>query len=86
MPSERIQRQIGRLLDEAEQALIVGDWALGQTLLRRALAFDPQSADAQALLEVAERGLAQASSAEFPLPEGEGQGEGPPKHQHHRQV
>jgi len=76
MPSERIQRQIGRLLDEAEQALIVGDWALGQTLLRRALAFDPQSADAQALLEVAERGLAQASSAEFPLPEGEGQGEG----------
>jgi len=63
MPSERIQRQIDRLLDEAEEALSAGDWPLGQTLLRRVLARDPESSDANALLEVAERGLTQVSSA-----------------------
>jgi tetratricopeptide (TPR) repeat protein len=59
MPSERVQRQIDQLLDEAEQSLRNGDWLQGRTLLQRVLTFDPESADAQALLAVAERGVAQ---------------------------
>ena len=30
MPSERIQRRIDRLLDEAEQAVAAQDWALAK--------------------------------------------------------
>ncbi len=57
MPSERIQRQVDRLLDEAEEALGRRDWS---TVLERAvdaLALDPENADARGFLDAAERAL-----------------------------
>src|SRR6266508_288606 len=57
MPSERVQRQIDRLLDEAEAAVAEGDWALVLARSQQALILDPENADAQAFLAAAERGL-----------------------------
>jgi hypothetical protein len=65
MPSERVQRQIDRLLDEAEQASASEDWSLVQQRSKHVLTFDPENADAVALLAAAERGL-QDSSAHQP--------------------
>ena len=58
MPSERVQRQVDRLLDEAEAALADRDWARVRTLAEDALALDPDNADARGLLQGAERRLA----------------------------
>jgi len=58
MASERLQRQIDRLLDEAEEAISGFDW---DALLQRAqavLAMDPENRDAIAFLATAERALA----------------------------
>jgi len=81
MPSERVQRQIDRLLDEAEQAIRASDWALVRGRCEQVLRLDPGNADAAEYLAAAQR--APASQQEerpfsFPLPEGEGQGEGQP--------
>jgi hypothetical protein len=57
VPSERVQRQIDRLLDEAEQAVSTLDWALVRDKSQTALAFDPDSADAGEFLAAAERAL-----------------------------
>jgi hypothetical protein len=57
MPSERVQRQIDRLLDEAEAAVAQADWALVQARCQQALILDPENADALAFLTAAERGL-----------------------------
>src|SRR5579871_1294384 len=59
MPSERIQRQIDRLLDEADAAASSGDWVQVQALCRRVLTLDPASDDAAGYLAAAERGLQQ---------------------------
>ena len=62
MVSERIQRQIDRLLDDAEQSFIQRDWA---TLLDRAqdvLLLAPDSQDALAFQEAAQRALGSTSS------------------------
>ena len=59
MAGERLQRQIDRLLDEAEEAITRFDW---DALFQRAqavLAMDPENRDALAFLataEVAEQG------------------------------
>ena len=45
--SERVQRQIDRLLDEIEQASESEDWETVRNRARRPLAFDPENADAQ---------------------------------------
>src|SRR5688572_21547487 len=68
MTSERIQRQIDRLLDAAETALAASDWVEVGRLASDALRLDPENADARALLEAATRdaganGAAPASSA-----------------------
>jgi serine/threonine protein kinase len=55
MPSERIQRQIDALLDEAEQAVRQSDWALVRSRAEQVLAFDPENADALAFGLAAER-------------------------------
>ena len=55
MPSERVQRQIDRLLDEAEQAVAKSDWALVRDRAQNVLRLDPQNADALAYLAAAER-------------------------------
>jgi hypothetical protein len=57
MPSERVQRQIDRLLDEAEAAAAQQQWALVRRHAEHALTFDPENADAQDLLRAAARGL-----------------------------
>ncbi len=57
MASERLNRQIERLLDEAEQGFADRDWALVRQRARDVLAFDPGNTDAQAFLTGAERAL-----------------------------
>ena len=46
MTSERIQRQIDRLLDEAEQALAQLDWSTLRDRSQAVLAVDPENGDA----------------------------------------
>ena len=43
MASNRLQRQIERLLDEAEQALTDRDWDVVRLRARDVLAFDPEN-------------------------------------------
>src|SRR5437016_6173209 len=71
MLSERVQRQIDRLLDEAEEAAARKAWGLVRERCEHVLTFDPESADARALLSAAERGLAQpVGSAAVVTPHG----------------
>ena len=55
MASERVQRQIDRLLDEAEEAVGRSDWDLVRDRAGNALRFDPDNADARAFLVAADR-------------------------------
>ena len=57
MPTERIQRQIDRLLDEAEAALASEDWAAVASCARRVLALDPDDEDGKTYLAASERAL-----------------------------
>jgi len=58
MPSPRVQRQIDRLLDEAEQAIVVHDWIQVQALAREVLSLDPENQDGAGFLASADRMLA----------------------------
>jgi hypothetical protein len=55
--SERVQRQIDRLLDEAEAAVVGRDWQKVHQAATDALTLDPDNSDARALAAAAERGL-----------------------------
>ncbi|MEE8465928.1 MAG: adenylate/guanylate cyclase domain-containing protein, partial [Dehalococcoidia bacterium] len=55
MPSERIQRQIDRLLDENEEAISNQDWTLVGERARSVLRLDPDNQDALSYLAAAER-------------------------------
>ena len=55
MASERVQRQIDRLLDEAEEAIGRSDWNLVRDRASNALRFDPDNADALAFLAAADK-------------------------------
>lgn len=55
MTSERIQRQVDRLLDEAERAVTESDWPLVLARCDQVLALDPQNPDAHAYRAAAER-------------------------------
>jgi hypothetical protein len=57
MPSERVQRQIDRLLDEAEQAITQSDWALVTARCPQMLALDRETGDAHAYLAAAARAM-----------------------------
>src|SRR5215210_7672874 len=57
MPSERIQRQIDRLLDEIDAAASERSWATVRDLAQHVLTFDPDNAEAHAFLDAAERGV-----------------------------
>src|ERR1700674_2520043 len=63
MTSERVQRQIDRLLDEAESALAGRNWPRVRDLANDALALDPANADACAFIEAAERAGATSDRA-----------------------
>jgi len=54
MPSERVQRQIDRLLDEAEEAISRYDWEAVREAEHAVLAIDPENADAITYLASAE--------------------------------
>jgi hypothetical protein len=62
MPSERVQRQLDRLLDEAEQAFARQEWSKLEHLAKQALALDQESVDAQAFAKAASEMLGGASS------------------------
>ncbi len=69
MASERIQRRIGLLLDEADEAVAQGDWALVRDCSRKALVIDPENQEALTFLAIAERGLeTQDTSSLEPAP------------------
>jgi class 3 adenylate cyclase len=57
MPSERVQRQIDRLLDEAEQRIAEQHWSDVRDLAQHVLTIDPENADGREFLAMAERGL-----------------------------
>ena len=65
MPSERIQRQIDRLLDEAEAAFARREWAAVRDCAQDILKLDPENSDALTFLSAAQRGLAIAPAAAF---------------------
>jgi hypothetical protein len=55
MTSDRLQRRLERLLDEAEQALDCEDWRRVRAAARGVLDLDPSNNDAQVFMEIAER-------------------------------
>ena len=57
MASERIQRRIERLLDEADLALDQGDWVLVTDRAGKVAALDPDNSDAKTFLAAANRAL-----------------------------
>ena len=58
MASERLQRQIDRLLDEAEEAIPRLDWEVVRARAQAVLAIDCDNGEGRAFLDVAERALA----------------------------
>ena len=56
MVSERMQRQIDRMLDEAEEALSTNDWQVVRQRAQAVLAIEPGNADVLALHLAAEIG------------------------------
>ena len=58
MVSERVQRRIDRLLDDAEEAADRHDWAKVIEVSEGVLAVDPDNPDANALIEIARRAAA----------------------------
>ena len=66
MPSERVQRQIDRLLDDAEAALAESQWFTVAEKSRAVLAIDEGNEDAAAYLKMAEANLGVASAVLAP--------------------
>ena len=60
MPSERVQRKIDSLLDEAEAAITRKEWKVVRDRAEAALALDRENADATHYLEAAQFGLKSA--------------------------
>ena len=57
MPSERVQRRVDRLLDQAEEAADSREWPIVLECVDSTLALDPGNEDAQAFREMAEAGM-----------------------------
>jgi tetratricopeptide (TPR) repeat protein/Cdc6-like AAA superfamily ATPase len=57
MPSERVQRRIDALLDEADAAISDADWPRARERAEAALAFDPDNTDAREYHDAAARML-----------------------------
>ena len=57
MASERLQRHIERLLDEADQAIVQRQWDVVRERAQDILAIDPENSDGLAFLASAERAL-----------------------------
>src|SRR6266545_4484093 len=77
--SERIQRQIERLLDEADKAFTVRDWAALLDSANDVLSLDSENSEARTYLAAAERNLGGAKAAASPSTEqAEAQGSSSP--------
>jgi thioredoxin-like negative regulator of GroEL len=63
MASDRIQRQLDRLLDEAEEAMANDDWATVSSRAKAVLAIDPDNRDGQVYLAASERSLGTSAAA-----------------------
>ena len=63
MASERIQRQIDRLLDGAEGAFAKRDWTVVRDNALDVIGLDPDNQDALTFLNAAERALSNAGAA-----------------------
>ena len=61
MPSERIQRQIDRLLDQADEAFASRAWGDLRSQALDILKLDAENQDAKTFLQAADEGLAEAS-------------------------
>ena len=61
MASERFQRRIDRLLDEADEAIARYDWEAVRQAAQAVLAIDPDNSDGQTFLATVERALAEAN-------------------------
>ena len=57
MASDRLQRQIERLLDEADQTITGEDWSTVSSRARSVLAIDPENTDRLAYLATADQAL-----------------------------
>lgn len=71
MASDRIQRRIGSLLDEADQAIAIEDWPTVASRSRSVLAIEPANSDAKAYLTAAERVLGETPDLAPPTPQAE---------------
>ena len=69
MASERVQRQIDRLLDEAEEAISREDWSTVGSRVRSVLAIDPENSDAKAYSSAAQRALGTRPESSTPQPQ-----------------
>jgi hypothetical protein len=58
MASERLQRRIDILLDEADQAIAQSEWSVVRDRAQNVLALDPDNGDAATFLAAANRALA----------------------------
>ncbi|NQW15976.1 MAG: protein kinase [Chloroflexi bacterium] len=68
MPSERVQRRIDSLLDQAEQASDDHNWDLVLDLTAGVLKVDPENADAQAFADMAEASMRRSGSIPEEVP------------------
>ena len=68
MPSQRIQRRIDTMLDEADEAFEGNNWVLVHELAQKVLMLDPKNSDAAIFLKAAESGLSGSHRAEGDLP------------------
>jgi len=62
MTTDRIQRRVEQLLDQADEAVTKLDWAVVRDRAQAVLTIDPENADAKSYMEIAERGLGAAGS------------------------
>ena len=81
MASERIQRRIDRLLDQAEEAMDRSDWESVRDHAKVALGLDPENTDALAFLASVEQVL----EAESTVPSSQSTG-GPPTAPEHSPI
>ncbi|HIM79474.1 MAG TPA: hypothetical protein EYM54_05180 [Dehalococcoidia bacterium] len=68
MASERLQRRIDILLDEADQAIAQSEWSVVRDRAQNVLALDPDNGDAATFLAAADRALASGSQPPHRLP------------------
>ena len=70
MASDRFQRRIERLLDEADEAISQFDWEKVRQCAQAVLAIDPENVDGLRFLAIVERALSGSSDSPStsPLP------------------